>query len=519
MRAKASTLLGIFISLGYTALWLLPLLVFALSFMGADGLAWGHLARVSQGMAPLLRNSLVQAGLSVICALVFALPAGWYVGFSQSRLSRGLESLIFIPFFFPAISLVVVFAYLWSFDVFKPMSYTLGAILIANTFYNAPLFVAYIGQGLRAIGKSTIEAAISEGARPLQLFWHIYLPLIKHHILRAAYLVFSFCFASLLIVLSLGGLRHATLEVEISHALRGSGDFGKALVFGLVQWTILLGLPALMSYSTKRAAHDVISHSDVVPRSQLGRYMPGWLKGFACLLLLFEGGIVALSLLQGMHNPLSGAWNFEAWGRLVRGAVPFPVWRSCLNSLVLGCVSAVVSTTIAYSLARLERWWTSHVVMPLIGFSSGFLGIILLYMSLRTGMPLVYMLIAGYVLISVPIAYSFLVPHVRSLPRSVLEAGAIDGLSGISRFWYIELPILRPIWIGVSLQIFAISLAEFSIVYTMQARRVFPTLPVVQYAMLARKYIPEAAALSTISLIVVMLIFFVASRYAQRRSW
>ena len=85
-----------------------------------------------------------------------------------------------------------------------------------------------------------------------------------------------------------------------------------------------------------------------------------------------------------------------------------------------------------------------YYVMAKIGLASTQIGIALVYVALF--LPLNTMLIRTYLI---------------GLPRELEEAGKIDGCGELGVFWYITLPLARPIITTVALLVFASCWNEF----------------------------------------------------------
>jgi raffinose/stachyose/melibiose transport system permease protein len=127
--------------------------------------------------------------------------------------------------------------------------------------------------------------------------------------------------------------------------------------------------------------------------------------------------------------------------------------RAVLNTVFITAVSSIgivlVSTLAAYPLARVQTRWSSAVYQY---FSFGlmvpsFVVIIPLYSLMRSvGLLNTYAgLILIYIAFNIPFAVFFFTSFIRSLPKELEEAGLIDGCTPITVFWYIVLPLLRPV--------------------------------------------------------------------------
>ena len=127
--------------------------------------------------------------------------------------------------------------------------------------------------------------------------------------------------------------------------------------------------------------------------------------------------------------------------------------RAVLNTVFITAVSSIgivlVSALAAYPLARVQTRWSSLAYQY---FSFGlmipsFVVIIPLYTLMRSlGLLNTYAgLILIYIAFNIPFAVFFFTSFIRSLPKELEEAGLIDGCTPITVFWYIVLPLLRPV--------------------------------------------------------------------------
>jgi raffinose/stachyose/melibiose transport system permease protein len=127
--------------------------------------------------------------------------------------------------------------------------------------------------------------------------------------------------------------------------------------------------------------------------------------------------------------------------------------RAVLNTVFITFVSSLgiilCATLAAYPLARIQTRWSNAVYQY---FSLGlmipsFVIIIPLYTLMRSvGLLNTYPgLILIYIAFNIPFAVFFFTSFIRNLPKELEEAGLIDGCTPITAFWYIVLPLLRPV--------------------------------------------------------------------------
>ena len=151
-----------------------------------------------------------------------------------------------------------------------------------------------------------------------------------------------------------------------------------------------------------------------------------------------------------------------------------------------------------------------------LGISSAFLGICLIYMNILFNIPLFLILILGYFMITVPIAYSYMYHPLRSFDKSLIEAGKLDGANSVNIFFNIEFPLLKNIFIGTFIQIFAIIFAEFTISYTMQIKDFLPTMSTVNYDMSSNRHFAESTALGALNTFIIISLFILANLKSKK---
>ncbi|MGL4981083.1 MAG: ABC transporter permease subunit, partial [Fusobacteriaceae bacterium] len=105
----------------------------------------------------------------------------------------------------------------------------------------------------------------------------------------------------------------------------------------------------------------------------------------------------------------------------------------------------------------------------------------------------------------------------KKFDKSIREAALIDGAQSWRYFIYIEFPIMKKLFIGVYLQIFALLLGEFTMGYTMQIINYFPTLPLVNYQLISSKKFLESSALNTVILIILLGITLLSQKILEER--
>ncbi|MGL5356589.1 MAG: ABC transporter permease subunit, partial [Cetobacterium sp.] len=227
----------------YLFLWIIPLIFFIKDFFFLNELKELDISEYLK----LFKISFIQGVLSVFFSTIVAIIPAYYMSCKKNIFTKMLEALIFIPFFFPTVSTVVAFTLIFNLSIFKNfyILYSLKAIILANVFYNSPIMIKYLSEGMRNIPFNIIEAAKIDGLNEVAIFFKIKLPLIFPQVFRGMFLVFIYTFSSFGIVLALGGIRYSNLEVEIANTLLRDANFTKALFLGITQFLFLIGVNLL----------------------------------------------------------------------------------------------------------------------------------------------------------------------------------------------------------------------------------------------------------------------------------
>lgn len=493
------------LNIGYLILWIFPVYIFGRDFFYLEDLR-GIMDGETLG---LIAMSFKQGILSSILAFIAAVLPAYYVTYRRGFLSTLMEGTIFIPFFFPVISTVITFSLVFNLPLLKDLGilYSLKAILIANVFYNAPIFVKYLSLGMKRIPNEVIEAGLECGASKWVIFTKIKLPLILPQIFRGFFLVFTYSFTSFGIVLSLGGLKFSTLEVEIVNSLMGSADFSRMFALGIVQFLILTGVNIIGERITGYELEEDEKTGEVSLITVIYSY----------LFILFEFGIVGINLIFSFYNYYDKKFSTRAFIDILSPKFnqKYPVVESIINSGLIAMVTAFIVVVFTYLLLKSTSKFSTYIIFSTFGISSGFLGITLVYTNIIYDIPYIVLLIGGFFLTTVPLAYSFMYQYIKKFPIDILEASSIDGANKFQTFIYVELPMLREVLTGTYLQIFAVIYAEFTITYTMQLGRYLPLSSVVNYNLYTNKLFLESAAMSSLNILIIGILFMVP--YMKRK--
>jgi len=473
----------------FTAAWLscalFPVIMLCLRFYGGISIGGRETAR-------LFASASLQAALSTAACFVVAIVPAYYLG-AENRLAKALHLTWIIPFFYPVISAIISFSIIYGIFPSFPR-YSLLSVIIAHVFFNSPVLVRFLAESFSALPRTMREEAIVSGAGAFARFIHLQLPLSLKGAARGLFLTFVFCFTSFGVVLSFGSLKNTTPEVAIFSAMSTNLNFGSALSIALVQFFFIGALNALVTILPSYECEN-----EIPVRAK----RPLWSAVISLVWLLFEGMIVAAPVVWSVRYALQR--KGAAFANLLSPLFnrQFPVMLSLINSTLLSFFCAALISIFAWFILSKKRLQDEFAVNSLFGLSSAVLAMSLLYVSIRFRIHPFFSIAWGYLVMSLPYAFSFLQNQAARFDSSLREQSALDGANAINRFLYIEWPLLSRAFRSVFMQLFAIFFGEFTIAYIFQAAQRLPLASVTAYQLASRRMITESYLFTSLITIIV----------------
>ncbi len=527
---------------------LLPLLFLALFFIWpllsilALGLApegAPDLARLGQIVSPYYLNTLVftcvQALLSTVLTIALALPAAWVCvrwSFPGRSLLLSLSTLAFV---LPTVVVAAAFSALigsrglvngllqqWLGLASPPLRLegTLAVILLAHIFYNVAVALRIITGYWANRNRETEEAARVLGAQGWRLWWELRLPLLRPALLASAVLIFIFTFTSFGVIIILGELRFATLEVEIY--LQAVNLFNLPVAAGLSLLQIGLMFAMMLVYTRLRRQLPLNLRPAMAQRP---RGMQQWLLVTVVaggLLLFLAAPILALVWRSlGGTEGLTGAW-YAALSQNLRGSVLYvPPLRAVGNSLFFAILTTLLALALGLLTAtmlqrRSRRWLDPLFMLPLAtsAVTLGFGFIVALDeppLDLRASPVLIPI---AHTLVALPFVVRSVLPTLDSVAPALRESARVLGATPWQVWRRIDLPLIsRGLLVGATFA-FTISMGEFGASLFI-ARPANATIPVVIYRLLGQPGTVnsgQAMAMSVILLLTCGLGFVLIAR-------
>jgi arabinogalactan oligomer / maltooligosaccharide transport system permease protein len=200
-----------------------------------------------------------------------------------------------------------------------------------------------------------------------------------------------------------------------------------------------------------------------------------------------------------------------------------PFWTWMRNSLLVAFATAIFGVTLAstsaYALSRFQLRGKNTMLFGILTtqmFPATML-LLPLYLLMRN-LSLVNTLfgvILAYTATALPFCTWTMKGYYDTIPRSLEEAGLVDGLSELGAFWRITLPLAAPALVITFLFSFLAGYAEFIVARTLLVSKQLYTLPL-GLESLASTFQTEWANYAAGSLLVaipVVVLFLALSRY------
>ncbi len=503
---------------GVAALAALPLLVlgvfFVLPVAGIIGRGFfvdGHLdvAGVLEVLGrPRVHRVLWFTLWSATVATVGTVLVGVPVAFVLYRLrfrGRGLlRAFVLMPFVMPTVVVGVAFRTLLASS--GPLGGlgldgTPAAIVAAMVFFNLAVVVRTVGALWEGLDRRREQAAAALGASPLQVLRTVTLPALLPGIVSAASVVFLFCSTAFGVVLTLGGLRYATVETEIYLLTTQLLDLRAAAALSVLQLVVVSVLlyGAQRSRAGREAALDRAGEHETTRRPRRSDLPVLAVTGLA---MAFVAAPLLTLVLRSLR--VGDTWGLEHYrdldGRGEGGALLVPVstalansWRVAVDATLLAMLLGVLVSAVVSRRPRGRRerrvvgLFDSAFMLPL-GVSAVTLGFGFLVtldrppVDLRSSPVLVPI---AQALVALPLVVRTLAPVLRSIEPRQRQAAASLGASPLRVALTVDLPtVWRPLLAATGFA-FAVSLGEFGAT-SFLARPDRPTLPVVIYQLVSR---------------------------------
>ena len=437
-----------------------------------------------------------QALLSTVVSVAVGLPGAYLLARFEFPGREFLRSVTILPFVMPSILVAVGFLAMFGRtgvvnDLLATVGlgpvnvvFTLEIVILAHAFYNAPLVTRLVTAAWESVDTRSVETARTLGAPPLRAFRDVTLPQLVPAILTASVLTFIFTFLSFPIVLALGGLQLATVEVWLFARVQNL-ELVEAATLGAIETALSLGLIYIY---LRFEATQISTHGQGQLRSRLPLFA-GWrsmldprrLGVFLyCLVaaVLFVGPLVSL-VVESLTTP-NGAFTLDYYAFLLAQQASAAVGTinplaAIINSLLfgLGALALALPMGVLVSVVATHEGSGSRFAEALLTAPLAVSGIVLGLGMLRTlvfgttvfGHRLTVTgpiaIVAAHAIAAYPFVTRNVTPALSGIDDRLVDAARALGADRPIVLVDIELPLIAPALIAGAAFAFAISIGEF----------------------------------------------------------
>ena len=248
--------------------------------------------------------------------------------------------------------------------------------------------------------------------------------------------------------------------------------------------------------------------------------------GFICFLLAPLVVLVVFAFNDSTTPtlPLTGFttdWFTEAF---TNGQLTSALVRSTVIAIITGIIATTFGVMASIGLTspklRFRSATVATLLLPLVvPYISLAVGLVILLQALQLQTSLIAVIL-GHVVIALPFSILVLLPRLRTLDPSMLEAARDLGAGDLAAFRLITLPLLGPALVSSFLITFVTSFDEFAIA-SFLAPSGQPTYPVFLYASARTpSLLPQVIAIGTLVIALSIALVLMAEggrRWAERR--
>jgi molybdate transport system permease protein len=165
-------------------------------------------------LEPLLLTARL-AGLTTLILFVIGTPVAWWLANTTTKAKPVIQAIVALPIVLPptvlGFYLLIIlgpqgwFGSWWLELTGKTLTFSFSGLVIASVIYSLPFVVQPIQNAFESVGKDVMEAAYTLGAKPLDAFFTVALPLAKRGFLTGGVLGFAHTLGEFGVVLMVGG--------------------------------------------------------------------------------------------------------------------------------------------------------------------------------------------------------------------------------------------------------------------------------------------------------------------------
>ncbi len=166
------------------------------------------------GLGPLILTAKL-AGLTTLILLVIGTPVAWWLATTRIKAKPVIEALVALPIVLPPtvlgfyllllLSPAGAFGTWWLELTGQTLTFSFSGLVVASVIYSFPFVVQPLQSAFESVGKDIMETAYTLGAKPLDAFFTVAVPLAKRGFLTGSVLGFAHTLGEFGVVLMVGG--------------------------------------------------------------------------------------------------------------------------------------------------------------------------------------------------------------------------------------------------------------------------------------------------------------------------
>ena len=166
------------------------------------------------GLGPLILTMKL-AGLTTIILLLIGTPIAWWLANTKVKIKPVIEAVVALPIVLPPTVLGFYILIIlgpqgwigsWWVEVTgETLTFSFFGLVIASVIYSFPFVIQPIQSAFESVGDDVMEAAHTLGAKPLDAFFTVAVPLAKRGFLTGSVLGFAHTLGEFGVVLMVGG--------------------------------------------------------------------------------------------------------------------------------------------------------------------------------------------------------------------------------------------------------------------------------------------------------------------------
>ena len=169
-------------------------------------------------MLPELGPLILTARLALVTTLILLVigtPTAWWLANTKARMKPVVEAVVALPIVLPptvpGFYLLVILGpqggigSWWVELTGETLTFSFSGLVIASVIYSFPFVVQPIQNAFESVGRDMMETAYTLGAKPLDAFFTVAIPLAKRGFLTGSVLGFAHTLGEFGVVLMVGG--------------------------------------------------------------------------------------------------------------------------------------------------------------------------------------------------------------------------------------------------------------------------------------------------------------------------